>query len=348
VLGLRALAVRSTLAALAASMLLGGCVRKVGPGVAGTVERVDGGSMPLDLTYLGTGGWIMRYGADVVMTAPLFSNPAFVRVGLGPIEADTGTIDRAMGGHDVRRARAILVGHSHYDHLMDVPRVATRHAPAARIVGGRTVQNILGHWSGIMDRVDRVDEHVADLESPGSWMSYGDRVRVLPLRSDHAAHFDGMELYRGTADRPLDAPPRTAAEWVGGETYAFLIDFLDDDGSVAFRLYYQDAVTAPPLGLAPEARIRERPVDVAIFVPATFDQVNWHPEAFVENLRPRWVLQGHWEDFFVPIDDETHSVTMADIEYFETRLRRVFDGEFWRPEIGTRFLFGQQGVRSPG
>jgi L-ascorbate metabolism protein UlaG (beta-lactamase superfamily) len=322
-----------------AALFQGGCVPKVGPGVADPVERLEGDGPVLELTYMGTGGWIIRRGDEAVMGAPLFSNPSFVRVGLAPIEADTGTIDRMMDRFDVRDTRAILIGHSHYDHLMDVPRVAARHVPDARLIGGRTTQNLLGHWSGVMDRVDLVDDHVADQESAGSWMSYGGRLRVLPLRSNHAPHFVGMELYAGTADRPRTEPPGTAAEWLGGETYAFLIDFLDEDGGIEFRVYYQDAVTAPPLGFAPEERIEERPVDVAILVPATFDQVDWHPEAFIENLRPRWVLLGHWEDFFIPIDEDTHSITMADIGHFEARLRRVFEGEFWRPEVGTRFRF---------
>ena len=81
-------------------------------------------------------------------------------------------------------------------------------------------------------------------------------------------------------------------------------------------------------------------MDVAIFIPATFDQVDWHPEAFVENLQPDRVLLGHWEDFFVPIGDETRSIAMADISHFESRLSRVFDGDFWRPDIGTLFRFG--------
>jgi hypothetical protein len=85
--------------------------------------------------------------------------------------------------------------------------------------------------------------------------------------------------------------------------------------------------------------IAEHPVDVAIFVPATFDQVDWHPEAFVENLAPRRVLLGHWEDFFVPVDSPTQAIMLSDIGHFQDRLERVFDGEWWRPELGTEFRF---------
>ncbi len=334
---------RAWLAPLAVILPLAvGCSR-LGPGVEGVVDLAPPGDAALRLTYLGTGGWIMEHGDDLILTAPLFSNPSFLRTGLWTIESDTLEVDRQMTRWDVGDARVILSGHAHYDHLMDVPRVALRHAPTARIVGNRTVANTLGDWSGVMERVDVVEAaEAADQETLGVWRRYGD-VRIMPLRSHHAPHFDGITLFQGHRVRPLERAPTAATDWLDGNTLAFLVDFLDADGSVAFRIYYQDAVVAPPLGFAPDQLIAERPVDVAIFVPATFDQVDWHPEAFVENLSPRWVLLGHWEDFFVPVDDRTRAIMLSDIAHFEDRLGRVFDGEFWRPEIGTVFRFPRGG-----
>ncbi len=285
--------------ALTLLLVVGACAR-LGPGVEGIVDLNPQGADELRLTYLGTGGWIFEHGDDVVLAAPLFSNPSFLRTGLGPIEADTLRIDEEMSAYDVRDALAIITGHAHYDHLMDVPRVALKHAPDARIVGSLTVANTLGTWSGVGGRVDVVNDSAGDQEHAGRWLAYGPTVRIMPLRSRHAPHFDGYTLYQGTIDRPLDDPPEWATDWVDGETFAYLVDFLDDAGALAFRVYYQDAVVAPPFGFAPDELIAEHPVDVAIFVPATFDQVDWHPEAFVENLAPRRVLLGHWEDFFVP------------------------------------------------
>jgi L-ascorbate metabolism protein UlaG (beta-lactamase superfamily) len=319
-------------------LVIAACSRRLGPGVEGVVDLAPDADA-LVLTYLGTGGWIMESGEDMVLTAPLFSNPSFLRTGLAPIRVDTAEVERQMAQYDVRAARAILVGHAHYDHLMDVPLVATRHAPDARIVANRTTANTLGTWSGVGDRVDVVNDIVGDAEAPGSWLSYGPRVRVMALRSRHAPHFDGYTLYQGTVDRPMSTPPQNATEWLDGETVAFLIDFLDERGEIAHRVYYQDAVVAPPWGYAPDPLIAEHPVDVAIFVPATFDQVDWHPEAFVENLQPRRVLLGHWEDFFIPVDEPTRSIMLSDIGHFQSRLDRVFDGSWWRPEIGTVFRF---------
>ncbi|MDA0328614.1 MAG: hypothetical protein O2958_06365 [Gemmatimonadetes bacterium] len=331
---------RAALVVLLTWMSTAACVR-LGPGIRGLVDLTTSGEDELRLTYLGTGGWIFQHGSDMVLAAPLFTNPSFLQTGLRPIRADTVEIDRHMAPYDVRGARAILSGHAHYDHLMDVPRVAAVHAPNARIVGSRTVANTLGSWSGVGGRVDVVDDSAGDQSSVGRWLTYGPGIRVMALRSHHAPHFDGYTLYQGSVDSPLASPPRYATEWLDGATFAFLIDFMDAVGEVAFRIYYQDAVVAPPLGFAPEVLIAQHPVDVAIFVPATFDQVDWHPEAFVQNLQPKRVLLGHWEDFFVPIDDPTRAIMLSDIGHFQDRLEHVFSGEWWRPEIGTEFRFSR-------
>jgi len=331
---------RRAVAALLGAALLGACLRASGPSVSGVVDATAGRADALRAVYLGSGGWILEYGGSTVLTGPLFTNPGLVTTGLFPIRSDSALVDRYMRRYDVSSALAILVGHAHYDHLMDVPGVARRHAPRARIVGSRTVANTLGTWSGLADRMDVVDDSAATQESSGRWLRYGGgRVRVLPLHSHHAPHFDGYTLYRGTRDTPRTEEPRWATDWVDGQTYAFLVDFMARSASgadsVAYRVYYQDAVAPAPAGFAPDALIAERAVDVAILVPATFDQVDWHPEAFIENLRPRYVLLGHWEDFFSPMDAPTHSMMLTDIGHFEHRLERVFDGAWWRPDRWT-------------
>jgi hypothetical protein len=244
-----------------------------------------------------------------------------------------------MGRWDVSGAAAILVGHAHYDHLMDVPRVALVHAPRSRILGSRTVRNMLGSWSGVGERVEEVDSLAGDVENPGRWIAVTTRIRVMPLVSHHGPHFEGVTLFKGTADHPRDRRPTLASEWVDGPSYAFLVDFLDAAGGVAFRVYYQDAVASPPFGFAPEALISEHPVDAAILVPATFDQVEWHPEAVVMNLRPRRVLLGHWEDFFSPAAEGPRPVRLSDLGHFRARLDRVHAGESWLPARGTEFRF---------
>lgn len=291
---------------------------------------------PVEMTYLGVGGWLIRKGESAVLTAPLFSNPSLLDAGLMPIEADPDRIDARLP--DVSDVRAILVGHGHYDHLMDVPWVAEHRAPGALIYGNQTVAHQLAPF-GLTDRVRVVTDSAGDVEHPGRWLDVAPGVRVMPLTSDHAPHLAGMTLYSGVRTRPMTEKPRSAEEWLDGETLAYLIDLLNADGTVGLRIYYQDAVASPPFGLVP-GELSDS-VDVAIVVPATYAEVYWHPEAILDNTTPRHVLLAHWENFFLAPSRTVEPVPFTLLPDFVARLKRALpDGAGWNlPLPGTTFVF---------
>ena len=166
------------------------------PAISGVIDQSAASEDGVRLIYLGTGGWIFERGNDQVITGPFFSNPGLVKTGLLPIRSNLDVVDEFMSQYDVSGAHVILVGHAHYDHLMDVPRIALEHAPSARIVGSKTVKNTLGTWSGVGDRVDEVNDITGDESTVGTWLSYGAGVRIMALRSFHAPHFEGYTLFK--------------------------------------------------------------------------------------------------------------------------------------------------------
>jgi hypothetical protein len=228
---------------------------------------------------------------------------------------------------------------------MDVPRVLERHAPRARLLANGTSAHQLAPW-GLAARITVVDDSAGDQRSAGRWITLGD-VRVMPFRSVHAPHFEEYTLYQGRRDRDLTARPRTAHEWLDGETVSYLVDFMEG-GRVVFRMFYQDAVAAEPYGLVADALLDEtaggRRVDLAVLVPSTFANVPWHPEATIDNVRPRHVMLGHWEDFFRPPTSEPEQLFLEDFGHFFGRLERALNAVAsppagWHmPVAGTRFL----------
>ena len=302
----------------------------------------------VEITYLGVGGWLVDTGSSQLLTAPFFSNPGLFRAGFASIAPYSMAIERALEHLDVpdlSDVRAILVGHGHYDHLMDVPYLASRHAPRARILGNRSVRLTLAPFEGPdldASRIVDVSGSAASVEGGGAWIEVAPDLRVLPLLSDHAPHFAGRTLYGGDRGAPLTQRPRAADEWLEGETLAYLIDVLDGAGDVRLRIYYQDAVSREPLGLIPPELA---PVDVALIVPATFAEVDWHPEAIMENTLAAHVLLGHWEDFFRPATDEPEPVPFTILPEFVARLRRALDGDEGRwhlPVAGARFRWQER------
>lgn len=260
----------------------------------------------VEVTYLGVGGWLIRRGPDAVMTAPFFSTPRLSAVGFGrPIGPDTARIDERMGAlvPEATGIRAVLVGHSHYDHLMDVPYVARRYLPGVPVYGNAAMLRLLAR-DPVYPRLASVEEDAGTYEAPGRWIypHPDSTVRFMALRSGHAPHALGVKVFRRRQRGERDALPSNAWEWAEGEVFAFVVDFLDGPGGrVAYRVHFQDAASEAPQGFPPPWPAGDTArFDLAIVCAGSFREAGDYPRGIVGALRPREVLVGHWEDFFRP------------------------------------------------
>jgi hypothetical protein len=236
---------------------------------------------------------------------------------------------------------AVLVGHAHYDHLMDVPWVLGA-SPNAMIFGNESVAYVLnGYTNGFtpglraeqiralnLDGDNLVDYRMcAQREGPpslapdresakGSWVPIpGSRIRIRALCSEHPPQIlQLVHLWPGRVYRPRFAPPLESKDYQEGETLAYLIDFLDESRTrPLFRVYYQDAPTPPTIGeVAPEL-LEEKPVDLALLCVGNFMDVE-DPAHIVRNTRPSHIILGHWENFLEPQRDNPPQIPFANVK----------------------------------
>lgn len=307
-------------------------IRLCEPGAA--TERVQ-------LQYLGSGGVLLRRGGTALMTPPFYSNPPLYQVGLGiRLVPDEGRIERGLPRVD--DVRAVLVGHGHYDHLMDLP-VVLRHLPPDVVVyGNDTTRHLLAPWLPDERRV-ALNARRGSWKRPGEWIRVaGTPFRFMALESDHSPHMGPIELYQGVVEQDVTEPPSDANEWPEGETLAFLIDVLRDDGSVLLRLHYQDAASRAPAGFPPPVHMLDtRPVDVEILTVGGYATVDAYPEAITLRLSPRHAVLAHWEDFFLAPDRGPRVLRTTDLDAFVHRLERVLpaDAGWTLPAPGVSLWF---------
>ncbi|MGC5700767.1 hypothetical protein J4P02_11275 [Pseudomonas sp. NFXW11] len=254
------------------------------------------------------------------MLAPSFSNPALLGVeGLPPlgVAVDAQKIDRYMP--EAADVSMLLVGHAHYDHLMDVSRVMQVHTPRAKVYGNQTVGHVLRAQLPaeriVVPSIDQLSHH-RDPAYRGTWFySSGEqvrdgavswpsghpatgRIRAMPLHSMHAGHIFRTNLIPGAYGHDLEQLPSHTLDWKPGyPTLAWVIDLLGDDGRPVYRIHYQDSASDPPFGFPPMIA-DAKAFDVAIICAASRDQVSLYPQALLKVLKPRLVLVGHWENFF--------------------------------------------------
>ncbi|PYQ14855.1 MAG: hypothetical protein DMF80_11350 [Acidobacteria bacterium] len=263
----------------------------------------------VQVTFLGVGGVLVRWAGASVMTGPFYSNPTVAELALSEIHSDRERVD-ALLHEDVADARAILVGHSHYDHAMDVPFVALRKATKATVLGNDALVKLLAPIASALP-AGLASLERRDACADPAYVVSDSRFRVWAIRSEHSpqigkrllgdiVNVPKVTLWRGEPLQPLAALPSRVGEWPAGTTLAFVIDLLEaGTDEVAFRIYYQDSPTRQPVGYPPPC-LPGRPVDLAILCVGGATELPHFPGDIVRTLHPGFVLGIHWEDFFEP------------------------------------------------
>jgi hypothetical protein len=272
-------------------------------------------SNTVQVSFLGVGGVIVLWQGQAVMTATLYSNPTIGELALSEIHADRQRIDGLLREeqHDLTGVRAILSGHSHYDHLMEVPYLALDRAENADVIGNNSMVKLLDPIAAKLS-----PRQLVSLEDPpaGGHLVPGTRIRIRSIVSQHSPQvgprlqgqtarvlawlfpLPDVSLWRGEVDLPAGRLPSRVGEWPGGTALAFVIELLQpatDD--VAFRIYYQDSPTVPPYGYPPQSADA---YDLAILCMGGATEYREFPRDIVTRLAPRYVMGVHWEDFFNP------------------------------------------------
>jgi hypothetical protein len=275
----------------------------------------------IEIRHLGSGGVSIGWGDDIVLLGPYFSRPgSLVAAQFGRVRFDDDRIAKGMSPFDGTKVRAIMTGHSHFDHIADVPHVAMNHARSAAVYTNASGLKMLAAYPGIH----------AHAMAPGKWVRIpGSAIRFMPIVSDHAPQLCRMNRWpctyaAGEVDRPWtsDWSEHHYRDMRCGATYALVIDLLNENDTVRFRIYYNDAAAAPPNGIPPDVLT---PVDLAVVCMASYDFVDGYPEALLRALQPRHVLVSHFDDFFEKQDGSWTFVSLLSDKKANEFMRRMRD-----------------------
>jgi len=180
------------------------------------------GDSALQLKYLGTAGWEISDGKVVVLVDPWPSRwnygsreshpddtrPNYARTEIAPV--DTALVDSV-----ITRADFILVQHTHFDHMGDVPYIAKK--TGAKVIGTETATTILRAY-GIPA------EQLYPVSGGEDYQFENFSVRVIP--SLHSAlsdkHYHDSRRY--DRDTVLEAPLRIN-QFIEGGALMFLARF---------------------------------------------------------------------------------------------------------------------------
>lgn len=261
----------------------------------------------IKINYTGCGGFLIEKENYSIMIDPYFSNLSpLLLVPFKKLKSDTALIDRFFTKNfnqkkDTKgKLKSILVAHSHYDHLADVPSIFLRNCnqDSTQIIGSKSTHHIL--------KAKEINCKTIVIKSTidsNFIFTNNRRVRILPIPSEHAPHFCGRKFISSKkVKKDFTKFPTKLRKLPEGENYNFLIDFLDDNGNVTFRIFSNAGAGCDAnIGYPPRELLNKKAVDVLLICAANYNQVDGYPNGIIEFVKPRHIILNHWENFFKPI-----------------------------------------------
>jgi L-ascorbate metabolism protein UlaG (beta-lactamase superfamily) len=231
----------------------------------------------LELEWLGVAGYRLSYQGQTIYIDPYLSRvPLSSVIRRTPALANPALHERYLqpSGH----LAGILVGHTHFDHAIDVPEIARRHGCSA--YGSSSLVNLM--------RLHGLDEHAVEVEPHRPYELGPFTATFVPslhskLLLGFAVPFDG-ELTCEHLDALSPSAYRCGQVWgihieVAGTTF-----------------YHQGSAN-----LIDDA-LRHSDVDVFLagIAGRSFTRDYW--ARILPRLQPRTIVASHFDDFFRPID----------------------------------------------
>ncbi len=249
----------------------------------------------LRVRWLGTAGHVVSTDTTTVLIDPFLSRPSF-RSLLRPLAPDTSLFDRWLP----KRVDAVLLGHSHYDHLLDAPAIAL--ARGARVVGSLS--------TAAFARASGVPESHIDVVPPGgACITIGD-MTITFVPSLHGRIAFGRVPFPGEVHVP---PPLPVSFWkyrMGG-AFGILIQ------AGARSLYHNGSADLV------DAELEGLHADVLLVGLAGRRGTHAYLDRLMGLLQPSVVVPTHHDAFFGALDLGERLLPGIDLDGFYGTVRLV-------------------------
>jgi L-ascorbate metabolism protein UlaG (beta-lactamase superfamily) len=255
-------------------------------------------SPSVELRWLGTAGFAIRHAGHTVLLDPYVTRASLRECIFGKLSPNLDLIARYTPEAD-----AIVVGHTHFDHALDVPAIA--QTTGARVFGSRSCTTLC--------RASDVPvPQVVDVESELAFGSVVHEVGPFRLEFYPSAH---SPLLAGRVPFPgeisdCESVPLRAHRYACGAVFAVRV-------VVAGRSFLH-------LGSAEiaETRLRRAEGSRLLLCTAGWQSSARFAERVMRAVSPSAVILSHWDNFFTPLDQPAQALPAMEMERLRDALRQ--------------------------
>lgn len=263
--------------------------------------RPEGGGAgwAVRLSWLGTAGFIVETPETTLLVDPYVSRHRLTRLGRLLVPDDLA-IQRLVGR--VGRGRgvdAVLCGHSHYDHIVDAPRIA--RLTRAKLVGSATTC-AWGRAEGLSEG------QLVRIPPAGAVTRFGDvEVRFVPSR--HGKVLFGRVPFPGEL-RDVPRTPGRLWHYRMGGAFGVLVR------APGVTIYHNGSADLI------DAELDGERADVLLACLAGRKGTENYVGRLVSALSPSLVVPTHHDAFFAPLDRGLFLLPGIDLEGFVSEVHR--------------------------
>jgi L-ascorbate metabolism protein UlaG (beta-lactamase superfamily) len=270
------------------------------------------GKAPLggSITWTGCAGFVLEVAGERICFDPYASNPGLRDTLFRPARPDHALVERTFG-----QVSGIFVGHTHFDHAMDVAPLAKAN-PGCVVHGSSTTTEICRRQGVPDDQLHPVEDGEQVTIGPFTVEAIASRHGTVPF----ASRIDVIEL-RG------EGMPKTVFRWPRGKVFAYRVEV----GGLSLHLQTSAGIEDAPLA-------RQQPVDVLIACLAARQGTEGYFRRLGERLRPKVIIPCHHDNFFRPLSEPPRPVARLDWPGFLDDVAQLTDAH------GTRLVQLPRGV----
>lgn len=258
----------------------------------------------IEITYLGTAGFILKGRQRTLVLDPYVSRPN-LRKTLGTrLVPDTRLIREV-----IPHADDVLVGHAHYDHILDAPDLCKQ--TGARLIGSPATV-LVGRAAGLPAAQLLSTEGGEDIRS-GAWT-----VRGLPSR--HGRVFGRIPI-PGDITKLPPWPPR-----MRDLKHGLVLNWLVDTGGLRIvHIDSADFINEELAGLR---------ADVVCLCAIGRQYRPDYVKDVVRLLQPRWIVPCHWDTMMTPLQADPDFIPGVDLPGFVREIREAGCEPLLTPILG--------------
>lgn len=243
----------------------------------------------ITLTWLGTAAHVISTKTTTVLLDPYVSRHDLRTLATRALAPNEDAIDKWIP----KKVDAILCGHSHFDHLLDAPRIAIK--TGAKLVGSRTTC-AFARASGVPE-----SQLVAIAQSGGE-TTIGD-VHVRFVRSKHGRIALGRVPFPGEVLSPPKLPAR-AWDYKMGGAFGIVMN------AAGVRVYHNGSADLV------DAEIAGERADVLVVGLAGRQGTRDYLKRLIDLLSPDLIVPTHHDAFFAPLERGLRLLPGIDIDGF--------------------------------